>query len=395
MNAHEAIPANAPLSNPFATLLPREYYVSEAIYRRELERVFLRQWTFLGHVSEVPEPGDYFRHDLFGESVLVVRMADRGLVAYLNVCRHRGHLVCASERGRAKSFVCPYHQWTYGIDGTLKRAPGFIDGIGMRFSDYGLQKVRIGVWNGFIFGWLGEAPGPSLDDCLDLVDTNMKRLETERLKEIHREHYTVAANWKVLLENYLECYHCHGSHPELCVTMDVEATYRNTDEAWKGQYFSGHLQLRPGMLTGSMTGALVSKPLGEFAVASTLPDGFGAGMGVLPSLSRIIVHIDHALVHVLRPLDVGHVRWETRWYVAGDAVEGRDYDVETVTEIWRRTNLEDIALCENAYRGVCSRRYLPGPLHPRREGAIRPALDSYLELMGRAERPLSSNEAMP
>jgi Rieske 2Fe-2S family protein len=145
------------------------------------------------------------------------------------------------------------------------------------------------------------------------------------------------------------------------------------------------------MLTGSMTGALVSKPLGAFSTASALPKGIGAGIGVLPSLTRVIVHIDHALVHFLRPTDVGHVAWETRWYVAGDAVEGRDYEVESVTEVWRRTNAEDIALCENAYRGVCSRRFEPGPLHPRREAAIRPALDTYLELMSRAPAA-SSNE---
>lgn len=370
----------------FATLLPREYYVSEAIYAREIERVFLRQWTFLGHVSEIPEAGDYLRHDLFGESVIVVRLADGAIAGHLNVCRHRGHAVCPGERGRATSFVCPYHQWTYELDGRLKRAPGFTDGEGMRFADYGLKRVRVEVWNGLIFGWLSEETGPELSDCFGRNEA-MERLETANLKEIHRERYDIAANWKVLLENYLECYHCHGSHPELCVTMDVEATYRQTGEDWRGAYFSGHLQLYPGMITGSMTGALVSTPLGAFAGEKNLPEGYGAGVGVLPSLSRIIIHIDHGFVHFLRPIDVGHVRWETRWYVGADAVEGRDYDTEAVTEVWRRTNSEDIALCENAYRGVRSRRYTPGPLHPRREGAIRPTLDTYLELMGDAAKP--------
>lgn len=365
----------------FATLLGRDYYVSELIFAREIERVFLRQWMFLGHVSEIPEPGDYIRHDLLGESVLVVRLADGAVAGHLNVCRHRGHSVCQGERGKAKSFACPYHHWTYEIDGKLKRAPGFTDGEGMRFADYGLKSVRIEVWNGFIFGWFGDTPASSLAQCFGRNEA-MERLDTANLKEIHRERYDIAANWKVLLENYLECYHCHGSHPELCVTMDVEATYRQTGEDWKGEYFSGHLQLYPGMLTGSMTGALVGPPLGAFAGQKELPEGFGAGVGVLPALSRIIVHIDHAVVHFLRPVDPGHVRWETRWYVRGNAIEGRDYDVATVTELWRRTNSEDIALCETSYRGVCSRRYTPGPLHPKREGAIRPALDTYLELMG-------------
>lgn len=99
-------------------------------------------------------------------------------------------------------------------------------------------------------------------------------------------------------------------------------------------------------------------------------------------MTRIIFHVDHAVVHVLRPIDPGHVKWETRWYVAAGAQEGVDYRIGDVTEVWRRTNAEDIALCESAYRGVRSRRYIPGPLHPRREGAVRPALDTYLALMG-------------
>ena len=374
----------APSARSCDSLLPRDYYVSEDIFRQELERVFLRQWTFLGHISELPAIGDFLRQDLFGESVVVARCGKEQIRAFLNVCRHRGHHLCAAERGHQQSFVCPYHRWTYGLDGSLKHAPGFTDGVGMHYGDYTLHSVRIELWHGFIFGWLGTTPGPTLASCLTFDETSLRRLQPEHIKEIHREDYVIAANWKVLLENYLECYHCHGSHPELCVAMDVEATYRNTDEGWKSEYFSGHLQLRPGMLTGSMTGALVSRPLGEFAGTQSMPEGFGAGIGVVPALTRIIFHIDHALVHVLRPIDVGHVRWETRWYVAADAVEGKDYTVADVTEVWRRTNAEDIALCESAYRGVRSRRYVPGPLHPRREGAIRPALDTYLALMGLA-----------
>lgn len=326
MSLDGAHPSQLEAANPLATLLPREYYISQTIYEREIERVFLGQWTFLGHVSEIPEPGSFIRHDLLGESVIVVRQADGSVRGHLNVCRHRGHSVCQETRGKAKSFVCPYHQWAYELDGSLKRAPGFKDGEGMRYAEHGLKSVRVEVWNGFVFGWLGDERAPPLDECFGRSEA-MERLDTANMKE---------------------------------------------------------LQLYPGMMTGSMTGGLIAPPLGEFAGRTDLPEGYGAGVGVLPSLSRIIVHIDHGFVHFLRPSDVGHVRWETRWYVRGDAVEGRDYDKDAVTEVWRRTNGEDISLCENAYRGVCSRRYTPGPLHPQREGAIRSTLDTYLTLMGEA-----------
>ena len=363
------------------TGLTREHYVDPAIYALELERVFRRQWLCVGHVSDVPGVGNYFSDHLVGERIIVVRSSESRIQAFLNVCRHRGHHVCSEARGRAKVFTCPYHQWTYNLDGSLKRAPGFADGEDIDLKSWGLHEVELGIWNGFIFVWLGKRKAKPIAECFAFDNAGLAKLEPEHMKEVGRERYRIASNWKVLLENYLECYHCHGSHPELCVTMDVEATYKNTDEDWKGEYFAGPVQLYPGKVTASMTGALVSKPLGELAGLPDPPAGYGGGAGVLPSLSRIIFHVDHAVMHVLRPIDVAHVGWETRWYVSADAVEGVDYKPETVTEVWRLTNAEDIALCESTYRGVCSERFVPGPLHPRREGAVRPTLDTYLALM--------------
>lgn len=362
-------------------LLPREAYVSPAVFEREIERIFHRQWLFLGHVSQVPEVGDYFVEEICGESVLVVRKAADRIGAYLNHCRHRGHRLAGESCGHARTFTCPYHRWSYGLDGALLRAPGCADGEIFDYADWGLHRVRIETWHGLVFCWLGEGEGPSLAACLDFDDTAFRMLGVERVKPILREGYDIAANWKVLLENYLECYHCLGSHPELCVSMDVQATYSNTADDWQGEYFSGPLQLRPGMKTGSMDGGLVSKPLGAFVGHDDLPDGYGAGFGILPSLTRAIFHVDHGLVHALRPVDVGHVRWETTWYVRDDAVEGQDYEVDRVSELWRLTNKEDISLCEGAYQGVRSRRFVSGPLDPRREGAIRAALNTYVDLM--------------
>ncbi|MGE0211147.1 MAG: aromatic ring-hydroxylating dioxygenase subunit alpha [Parvibaculaceae bacterium] len=368
-------------SYPELRLLPRRFYIDPTIYEEELERVFGRQWQFLGHVSQIPGKGDYFIEDLCGESILVVRGQDEGIRAFLNHCRHRGHRLCSSVTGNARTFTCPYHQWTYGLDGSLVRAPGNKDGEVFDYRDWGLHAVRVEVWHGLIFGWLSEVEGPSLASCLAFDDTPFRRLEAGRVKEIHRESYDIEANWKILLENYLECYHCLGSHPELCVTMDVQATYANTGGDWKRQYFPGLLQLRPGMKTGSMDGSLVSKPLGEFAASAELPDGYGAGFGIVPSLTRVIFHVDHAIVHAMRPIDVSHVRWQTFWYVRDDAEEGVDYDVERVTELWRLTNKEDISLCEGAFQGVHSRRFVSGPLDPVREAAIPAALETYRELM--------------
>ncbi len=365
-------------------LLPRRFYVAPEIFAEEVEKVFCRQWILLGHVSQVKVVGDYFVETIAGESIVVVRTAPDGISGYFNLCRHRGHPLCRDGSGRVRQFVCPYHNWSYGLDGQLKRAPGSPDGKQFDYRDWGLNQVSIEVWQGFIFGWLGDRPPPSLASKLSPADDDFRLLEPERVKEAYRESYEINANWKLLLENYLECYHCEGAHPQLCVSMDVRATYANTATDWTSEYFTGALQLRPAMKTGSMDGQLVSSLLGAVAGDAGIPDGFGAGVGIVPTLTRIIFHIDHGIVHVLRPIDVAHVRWETRWYVREDAVEGIDYDVGRLTEVWRLTNQQDIALCEAAYRGVRSRRFVSGPLDQGREAAIHAALQCYTTLMNAA-----------
>ncbi|HUF44062.1 MAG TPA: aromatic ring-hydroxylating dioxygenase subunit alpha [Aestuariivirgaceae bacterium] len=362
-------------------LLPRVYYVSPEIFAKEVEQVFFRQWIFLGHASQVKDVGDYFLETFAGESLILVRESAERIAGYFNVCRHRGHPLCKDETGSVRQFTCPYHRWSYGLDGGLRRAPGSPDGEQFDYRDWGLHRFSIEVWNGFIFGWLSRDEPPSLASRLAAADGDFRLLETQRVKEAHRESYDIDANWKLLLENYLECYHCEGAHPELCVSMDVGATYANTESDWAGEYFSGLLQLRPGMKTGSMDGQPVSMMLGGLAGKSDVPDGFGAGIGIVPTLTRVIFHIDHGIVHMLRPVDVGCVRWETRWYVHEDAVEGEDYDVAKLTELWKVTNRQDLALCEAAYQGVLSRRFVSGPLDRRRETAVHSALQTYRRMM--------------
>jgi Rieske 2Fe-2S family protein len=193
----------------------------------------------------------------------------------------------------------------------------------------------------------------------------------------------VHSNWKTLLENYLECYHCAGSHPELGVALDIQSSYEQT-ATWGGTCFLGGEPVRRGLMTVSMTGELVSKPLGHLADEAMLPLAVTEGLGLLPVLTRVLFHIDHAIIHTMNPLSVNEVQWTTIWYVHKDCVAGIDYDANRVAEVWRATNAEDKELCERNYRGVLSRTFVPGPLNPRAEGAVRPVLDLYLKMMGAA-----------
>jgi phenylpropionate dioxygenase-like ring-hydroxylating dioxygenase large terminal subunit len=367
----------------YDTVLDREYYVSEETFEKERARVFARQWTFAGHVSDIPKVGDYFLHNFAGESIIVVREAEDRISAHLNVCRHRGYALCKSTSGHARSFTCPYHQWTYQLDGSLKRAPGMPDGECFEYKDWGLFRVASEVWAGMIFVWIGSETPPTLLSKWGEPGPTVRQIEPENLREAHRETLKIQSNWKTLLENYLECYHCAASHPELGIPFDIQAAFKQTG-GWTGEYLvAGGEPLRQGMKTVSRDGSLVCPPLGTFNGKSDVPSGYDEGLTIIPTLTRILFHIDHAVVHTMNPISAGEVHWTTRWYVHSGAMEGRDYNVEALTEVWKATNRQDQMLCEGNYAGVKSRRFMPGPLNPKTEGALRPALNIYLELMSR------------
>jgi phenylpropionate dioxygenase-like ring-hydroxylating dioxygenase large terminal subunit len=364
----------------YFTLLDRSSYVSDDIFAREAEQIFRRQWSFVAHTSAIPDAGDFVVEEVAGESLVINRGDDGEVNAFFNVCRHRGYQFCEQERGSAKRFICPYHQWSYGRDGRVLNVPGAPDGEFFDYADWGLHRAHVEVWHGLIFVALGRTAPAPLGPVLDDKAAGMVPARPERLKEAFRETYDVKTNWKVLLENYLECYHCRGSHPELCRTMSLEDTYGST-AGWIGEYFGGSMPMKPGVKTASMDGELVSTPLGDWAALEEIPDNLGGGFGIVPLLSRVICHADHMLVQLLRPRSVSETTWESRWFVRDDAVEGVDYDLERLTDVWRATNREDIGLCEGAFRGVRSSRFVSGPLHPEREAAIRSALETYRSMM--------------
>ncbi|HZB42445.1 MAG TPA: aromatic ring-hydroxylating dioxygenase subunit alpha [Ilumatobacter sp.] len=360
------------------TTLPRDAYVSDDVFEAEVQRIFLRQWTFVAHESQLDGPGAYVTDEIAGEGFILVRDDDRQLHALLNTCRHRGHRLCEEAHGAVRRFVCPYHQWSYRLDGSLTHVPG--SPAQLEHAEWSLHRGHVQVWHGLVFVSLSESAPPPLTPALDALASDMTHARPERLKEAFRESYAIAANWKIVLENYLECYHCRINHPELCASMALDEMYATTD-SWSGQYLGGATPIKPGHLTMSIDGGLIAPPLSGHAVvdgASAAPD---SGFAIVPMLTRLICHVDHLVVHLLRPIDARHTRWETRWLVTDTAVEGVDFDIDALTTVWRATNRQDIPLCESAARGVQSRRFVPGPLHPELESAVGAALDVYRQLM--------------
>jgi len=364
----------------YFTLLPRANYVEPEIYAAEVERIFLRQWTFAAHESELSNPGDYIVIEHAGESVVLLRDDSGEINGFFNVCRHRGHRLCRGPSGSVRRLICPYHRWSYSRDGSLLNAPGTEDGELFDYSDWPLHRVHLERWHGLVFMCLAQDGPEPLRPALDTLAAGMIPARPEDLREAARSVIEVRANWKTLLENFLECYHCVGAHPELCASMSVDATYQMNRD-WGGEFLGGATPLKSGRLTMSMDGSLMAPPLGEYAHMSELSTGLGGGFGIVPLLTRVICHVDHMVVFTMRPIDTERTSWETHWYVRSDAVEGVDYDRARLTEVWDATNQQDLSLVEGAFRGVKSHRFASGPIHPSREPAIHNALNVYKRLM--------------
>ena len=201
--------------------LHRDCYLSDRMFELERERIFFREWYCMAREEELPNVGDYVVRNVAGESILLVRTREGALAAHYNVCRHRGsQLVPDCERGHfAGGIRCPYHSWTYTLDGALRTAPFLEEGDGLSRGDLNLHPVGLGTWGGFIFVHLTPAPpgeGRSLADQLGGVPERLRRYPLAELRVARRIEYPVAANWKVMLENHNECYHCRPVHPQLC-----------------------------------------------------------------------------------------------------------------------------------------------------------------------------------
>jgi Rieske 2Fe-2S family protein len=382
--------------------LPAPYYLDPAVLELELDTVFRSGWLFAGHTAEVAGPGDYLVFSLGTESVIVVRDSAGVLRAHHDVCRHRGSRLSTGRRGTVRAFVCPYHQWVYDLDGRLRSAR--LMGPGFRTEAHRLGPVPVREVAGLVFVSLAEG-GPPFDAAAAAIDAQLGPHRLDRARVAHRETYRVRANWKVLVENNRECYHCRGSHPEFLLSNfeygtagdprrsaaydDVlTAAYRRWSAAGlapadvsfpDGQWFRvSRLPLRDGFSTESLDGRPVAPPMGDVG-----PEPGSLRLIGLPTMWAH-ANLDYAMTTRLTPLDPGTTEVEVTYLVDGAAMEA-EVDLPRLTAVWSATSEQDWRLCEANHAGIASRGYRPGPLSPVVEGSIGTFLDWYLgELTGQS-----------
>jgi glycine betaine catabolism A len=340
-----------------SVMLPPAAYVDPAVFAWEQKHFFGAGWTCVGFSSQLAQPGDQ-RAEPAGEgSVLLSRDDDGTLHAFANTCRHRGHelLPCGAAAQR-NSIICPYHSWTYDLSGGLRFAQGFKGHAGFDSSAWGLAELPVAEWHGLIFvDSSGEAP--PLADSLAELDEIVAPYEPERLVIAGRHDYDASANWKILTENYHECYHCPVIHPELCkVSPPKSGENYPPQDAWVG----GWMDLRDGMDTMSLDGTSQGIPLRGLDAQGLRTVIY---VNIFPNV-LLSLHPDYVMTHRLVPVAVDRTMIECTWAFAPETADAPGFDPGYAVEFWDITNRQDWGACESVQRGLSSPHAQPGPLSP-------------------------------
>jgi phenylpropionate dioxygenase-like ring-hydroxylating dioxygenase large terminal subunit len=371
----------------FERTLLREYYLSEEIFAREKERIFAREWFCAGREEELPQPGDYLVLDVAGESILVVRTRAGALHAHYNVCRHRGCRLVLGDCGKPANATgpgptgsfqgtirCPYHAWTYTLDGRLRAAPFLEEGEAFRKAEWSLFPVSLATWGGFFFVHLTPqevGPGRRLPEQISRAVERFKRYPLHELRAARRIVYAVAANWKVVLENYNECYHCAGVHPELCQVVPAFKDRGGVDLDWERG-----IPHREGAWTFTHSGTTNRQPfVGLNADEQTRHKGQLLYPNLMLSLSA-----DHVAAFTLWPHGPEHTTIVCDFLFHPAEMTRPDFDPSDAVEFWDLTNRQDWAICEGVQRGMRSRVFQAGFYTPleRWSQSVRQYVDARL-----------------
>lgn len=346
--------ALAPTLQPLETArtLPRAVYTAPAVLDLERRELFGRRWLAVAREEDVPEAGSFVTQDVGAERVLVVRAQDGALRAFFNVCRHRGARLVDEPCGRLRNAIaCPYHAWTYGLDGRFLRAPRREDEPA---ADLGLVAMPLAVRDGFVWVSLDPHAAPFDAAMADLPD--FAAVRPAGLRRAHRIVYEVAANWKIVCENYSECYHCPLVHPQLHRISDLSSGGFESGATFNG----GPMRLREGATTMSTTGR---SPWPRIDGAPVHDAGLIAYYLVYPNL-MLGLHPDYLLTHVAWPLSTDATRVVCDWYFPPETIARPGFDPAPAVDFWDLTNRQDWALCARVQAGAASRGYVPGPFHP-------------------------------
>ncbi len=343
--------------NPQSKTLPGRYYTDPEIFQQEMETFFCGMWFSALRSEQIPNPGDYLLCDAAGESIIVTRENSGEVRAFFNVCRHRGTRMCTEQHGKLPGRIqCPYHGWTYGLDGQLLIAP-HMDESTFRREDYPLHEVHVEYWDGNLFLNMSRNPQPLAAQLADLpakfAPWGMRDLR------LHRQHfYEVNANWKLIITNYNECLHCPVLHPALCRVSDPMS---GDNDSPQPTYIGGSMKFRGDAQTMSVDG---KRHRDYLPGLNNEQRGRVLYYAIYPNL-LLSLHPDYVMAHRLWPRAVDLTQIICEWYFHPKEMAKPDFNAEDAIAFWDTTNKEDWAISELSQKGISSRAYEPGPYSPR------------------------------
>ena len=374
MNAHTRVLELLNRSNDGSTL-PQPFYTDSDLYEFDISAVFTKAWLMIGFEAELPETGSYLAVTIGRNPIVVVRGRDGEIRAFHNTCRHRGSQICPDGAGRIRKFVCPYHKWTYELDGRLsgaaRMAADFI------LDDHRLGSIQIELLAGCIYVALTN-DAPDFAPFRTAVAPFLAPYNLADTKVAFQSRLVEKANWKLVMENARECYHCAASHPELKLSFPVviRPGFDFGDQPHQlrlaarmaelglsmapvhGDWWNaGRYPLNPGMESLSMDG----RPVVSRRIVGIEEKEIGGLRWAIEPNNFCHALPDYAFMFSAIPVAPEETHVISTWLVHKDAVEGVDYTVDSLVELWTKTNLQDRALAENNQRGVNGLGYLPGP----------------------------------
>jgi Rieske 2Fe-2S family protein len=390
--------------------LEAPFYTSEEIYALDMEAIFRRHWIQVAVEPDVPEPGDYITVELGSDSILIVRDDDMQVRAFHNVCRHRGSRLCNEEKGSLGNIVCPYHSWTYNLNGDLM----FAEHMGEQFDKrkHSLKKVHVENLAGLIFVCLAENPPADFAVLREKMEPYLLPHGLADCKVAASIDIFEKGNWKLTMENNRECYHCVANHPELTISLyeygfgyqrsadneeamaAFERTVAERTKQWEAMNLpSAEIDHLSDLVSGFRTQRLPLDRSGESqtmdakVASKKLLGGFqqadlgGLSFWTQPNSWHHFMS-DHIVSFSVIPISAGETLVRTKWLVHKDAQEGIDYDVDNLTAVWRATNDQDRTLVEYSQVGVGSSAYEPGPYSPFTEGLVEKFCEWYIGRVG-------------
>lgn len=344
------------------TTLPREAYVGLDWFERERDAVFGRQWFCVGREEEIPSPGDHLVADVAGESVIVTRTRDESLAGYINLCRHRGALLtdASGKPGQESigptgtfrgSIQCSYHAWTYSFDGLLRAAPFLDESDGLRKENLPLHAVQVEVWGGFVWVHLDADGAPPLSPQFQEGEEYLANYPLTDLRVAVRIVYPIAANWKTIVENFNECYHCGPVHPELVELVPAFKQRGGSDLDW-----AEGIPHREGAWTFTATGTSNRSPFPGLTAEEAERH---KGLHIYPNL-MLSVSADHIAAFTLWPHAANATTVVCDFLFHVDEMAKPDFYPSDAVDFWDMVNRQDWRVCEIVQRGMGSKRFETG-----------------------------------